>query len=499
MVVLRYRGCNHSDTELLWKKDGNQEMHFYNMSADEQRKIGVLVYRNSLLILNASVNHRGNYSCGSLRNTINQARFMLTVYTKQPKEYEERGKYPAKCYKDMACTLTCPDVNLPAGDTPNITERSISWTKEDGESPKKYLHGVYFASANVQHTGVYTCTRSYMYYGQIYNMTFTVQLQVKNGKLPTYGTITSPKKNQVFEVELGTTVMIDCNATMDSCEDLLFWLSGESFVNEADNISRVFYNWTCNEDAKKMRASLVFREVLEEDLSKNYTCKFQSDHQRSDLVSITITKKAHYSYSPLACCIITIVVVIAVTVVIHVKFKVDIALFLRDSLGCRPSTSDGKSYDAFLMCYKSNTNGGLNEEDRKWLENILEEKFSYNLCLFDRDVLPGKAVAEAVLDCIEQSRTVILVPSPSDPELGSSLLSAIHAALVERQTRLIFINTEQRGMSKSGSLPEALQILSEAGKNCVTWKGRPPSSYFWKQLRYRLPAPQFAQKMSLLP
>ena len=58
---------------------------------------------------------------------------------------------------------------------------------------------------------------------------------------------------------------------------------------------------------------------------------------------------------------------------------------------------DGKSYDAFLMCYKSDTDAGLNDDDRKWLESVMEEEFSYSLCLFDRDVLPGKGTCLDVL------------------------------------------------------------------------------------------------------
>lgn len=110
-------------------------------------------------------------------------------------------------------------------------------------------------------------------------------------------------------------------------------------------------------------------------------------------------------------------------------------------------------------------------------------------------------MAEAVLDCIEQSRAVVLVPSSPGPDPGSGLLSAIHAALVERQTRLVFINTEPSDVSRSGSLPEALQLLSKAGDH-VTWKGMKsmrPSSSFWKRLRYYLPAPQQPQKIKLLP
>lgn len=106
-------------------------------------------------------------------------------------------------------------------------------------------------------------------------------------------------------------------------------------------------------------------------------------------------------------------------------------------------------------------------------------------------------MAEAVLECVKQSRTVLLVPTSSDACLGSGLLSAIHEALVERQTRLVFIKTEAAGAAVSGSVPEALQLLCEAG-NCVTWRGTssmPTTSFFWKQLRYYLSAPQTVPKM----
>lgn len=108
------------------------------------------------------------------------------------------------------------------------------------------------------------------------------------------------------------------------------------------------------------------------------------------------------------------------------------------------------------------------------------------------------ATAEAVLDCIEQSRTVVLVPTSSDPGLGSGLLSAVHESLVERQSRLILIKTKTTQESTSGPLAEALQFLGEAGV-CVTWKSSDTASFsssFWKQLRFYLPP---SPKLQLLP
>lgn len=58
--------CDQGDKVTLWKKDTSQETYLHsNMSAEEQQEMGVLVFGNCLIILNASVDHQGNYSCDS--------------------------------------------------------------------------------------------------------------------------------------------------------------------------------------------------------------------------------------------------------------------------------------------------------------------------------------------------------------------------------------------------------------------------------------------------
>lgn len=59
---------------------------------------------------------------------------------------------------------------------------------------------------------------------------------------------------------------------------------------------------------------------------------------------------------------------------------------------------DGKSYDAFLLCYDSDADVGLKDCDRKWLESVLETSYGYNLCLYDRDILPGTGMALYIVD-----------------------------------------------------------------------------------------------------
>uniref|UniRef100_A0A3Q1F7W3 Interleukin 18 receptor 1 n=1 Tax=Acanthochromis polyacanthus TaxID=80966 RepID=A0A3Q1F7W3_9TELE len=482
-IVALYCDLENGDAEILWKWDNNQSVILYNnMSSAEQMQIGVVLHRESLVILNASVNHQGKYAC-SVGNSSRWYWFSLTVHD-HFRMYDDQ-----RCYTPAACQLDCPS-DIPAK---NFSNCRTTWHK----GPK---YG-YFESVKKEHSGNYTCTQSCPYRGQMYNVTFGVRLEVKQSDNRRTAEILKPRET-TFEVELGSPKVIDCEALTSCSESDLYWISSDGFVDKKRS-SRIFYNETCDESSKenKRTASLFFTEVKEEDLSKNYTCKLDHFGQRTGFVTITLTQKARPSHISLAVCTVVLTVLSAVMVFVCVKFKVDIRLFLRDTLGCHSSTSDGKSYDAFLMCYESDTDKGFNAHDRKMLESVLEQRFGYSLCLYDRDVLPGRAVAQVVLDCIEQSRTVVLVPASPDPGPGSGLLSAIHEALVERQTRLIFINTETPEVWKSGSLPKALQLLSESG-NHVAWKGMssmPPSSSFWKQLRYHLPAPQRAPKIQLLP
>ncbi|CAI5645081.1 unnamed protein product [Oreochromis niloticus] len=345
-----------------------------------------------------------------------------------------------ECYTEESCRLYCPEKNIPFN-TLNITTSGITWHKEGGSSPKDG----YFPSVKKEDSGIYTCTRSYLYDGQIYNMTSTVKLDVQPNKITEKAVIISPENKQVFEVDLGSTVVIDCKAVMMSDFDDLFWLSGSSFVDK-DTSLPVFYNDTRVDSREEisMTTSLIFRKVSEDDLSKNYTCKLQSAYQTS-FVTITLKQK------------------------------------------------DGKSYNACLMYYKSSTDQGLSEDDRKRLESEMKNRFGYSLCLYSPDVVPDRG--EAVLHCIKQSQTVVLVPCSEDSGSGVDLLNSIQASLKKLQTHVVLIKTQTAGVLSRSSSSEALKLWKAA--DCVTWKGKSsmlPSSAFWKQLRYYLPPPQRAPR-----
>ncbi|XP_039464856.1 uncharacterized protein LOC116311685 isoform X2 [Oreochromis aureus] len=291
MAVLQcpVMGYSDGDAEVFWTSHTVDEMKLFNMSTSaEQRQMGVLVHGRILVILRASVNHQGNYSC-SFRNSSRRSWINLRVYTMESKESGKIIQDSKTCYTDKSCTLYCHDNNI-LFDTWNITRNSTTCHKEGEPSPKDG----YFSSVKKEDSGIYTCTWSYLYDGQIYNMTTMVKFDVQPSKITKKAVIISPKNNQAFDVDLDSTVVIDCKAVTSSDADELFWLSGDSFV-ETNSSLPVFYNYTCvnNTEEINMTASLVFRQVSEEDLSKNYTCKLQSDYKTS---FVTITLKQNETF-----------------------------------------------------------------------------------------------------------------------------------------------------------------------------------------------------------
>lgn len=293
---------SHKNATPLWTNHSTHDVNVINNVSTSAEQMGVVIHGQSLVILRASLNHEGNYSC-TYGNGSRQFWFELTVYTTQSREHGEKNQNPSICYMQQSCTLRCPTINIPRA---NITRNGTVWHKEGESSPQNG----YFERISEKDSGIYTCTRSYLYRGQTYKVTFTVSLDVKPSS-----EILSPHKNDVFHVDLNSTVVINCTAFVNSNFDEVFWLSGTSFV-ETDNSLPVFYNYTRVKNAKeeRMTASLVFNKISEEDLLRNYTCKLESSHQSSSFVTITLTQKAHHFPLSLTLCIVAVVVLIVLTI-----------------------------------------------------------------------------------------------------------------------------------------------------------------------------------------
>ncbi|NXP51369.1 IL18R protein, partial [Heliornis fulica] len=140
---------------------------------------------------------------------------------------------------------------------------------------------------------------------------------------------------------------------------------------------------------------LRIEKVTFKDMHCNFTCMLQAD----DRAQIKIVKLKKRKTRDLPVHIFTTGMVLAVlfpcvavaAVCVCVMFRVDLVLFYRNLCRRDDTAGDGKEYDAFVSYLKDSI--CPTEEEREFalkiLPMILEGKFGYKLCIFERDVSPG--------------------------------------------------------------------------------------------------------------
>ncbi|XP_019682529.2 interleukin-18 receptor accessory protein isoform X2 [Felis catus] len=166
------------------------------------------------------------------------------------------------------------------------------------------------------------------------------------------------------------------------------------------------------------------------------------------------------------------------------------------SIQLREKKGDKKAFDAFVSyakwsSFESEATSSLHEEylALNLFPEVLENKYGYNLCLLERDVAPGGAYAEDIVNVIKKSRRGIFILSPNYVNGPSvfELQAAVNLALDDQTLKLILIKfcSFQEPESLPHLVKKALRVLPT-----VTWRGLksvPPNSRFWTQMRYHMP------------
>ncbi|KAJ7983880.1 hypothetical protein DPEC_G00370270 [Dallia pectoralis] len=462
MAVLRCRKLWVCRTKC---HDGNVTLTWNNHSGPGREEFG-----DTLVILRVSPNNQGSYSCsliGARGQPLATMGFYINVYS--DKCYTHLALYltPTCNEKESCKKLPCSEESVPG----NFTRLNSTWYKDCDTKLDNSFNDGYLQSADMKDSGNYTYTLYYAFKSQVFSLSRTMQRTVKPGTYHLDPQISRPRDGDIIEVDMGSPIAVVCSAVMEDSFSVLFWLENGSFVEDNNDTLPVFYN--SSKKSKVEEATLVIKQVSEEHLNRNYTCKLQSTSVAIH-ASITFKQKRPARFHLLILIVVgTFVITALVVTVVYVKLKVDIVLFLRDDLGLHHHKAyDGKCYDAYVLCCKSDMGSGVSEEDRRNIEAVLEEEYGYSLCLFDRDILPGQAVTEAVLASIEKSRRLILVSSETGLNPGQDSLYelhiGLHAALVERKSHLILIQTEFG--SDSGSSQDIQDDLKATG--CSSWSNQ---------------------------
>ncbi|XP_026984528.1 interleukin-18 receptor 1 isoform X4 [Sagmatias obliquidens] len=348
-------------------------------------------------------------------------------------------------------------------------------------------------NAEFKDQGYYTCMFFLLRNGKLFNVTKTFNITIVGDNSNIIPALLGPKLTHV-KVELGKDVQLNCSALLNE-KDVIYWNIWKK--NGKDPNVHEEEGTRIRTSEGKWLASKILRveTVNENNLNFSYNCTAASEGG-IDTKSFILLKKdpvdipGHiFTRGMIIAALISVVIVCLVTVC--AIYRVDLVLFYRHFLGRDETLTDGKTYDAFVSYLKEcrPENGEEHTFAVEVLPRVLEKHFGYKLCIFERDVVPGRAVVDEIHSLIEKSRRLIIVLSKSymSNEVRYELESGLHEALVERKIKIILI--EFTPVGDFTFLPQSLKLLKS--HRVLKWQADKSLSYnsrFWKNLLYLMPA-----------
>ncbi|XP_055493117.1 interleukin-18 receptor 1-like [Leucoraja erinacea] len=433
----------------------------------------------------ALLNDTGKYFCSVFNGTYNisSASTYLNVHKMEGLCDDHFYKYIGIVGRFFS--LLCPNL-----EDYNSEKNNVTWLKDRKD---KVHTGNTYTIQKVEETnaGCYLCVLTLENGGVQYNVSRRVKLHIEHIE-PFIPKIVYPGKEEKIEVELGDKREIECKAVLGYKDNdcMLYWKSECDYfgidANETDTRSITENNrvYLINQ--------LVFKRIKTEHLNRAFHCCLLCPETEMVCNVILLEKDKHVT-GRLCVLLFTTLALIIIVAVIYVRFKIYFALCIRD-FTCKDETlQDSKEYDAYVLLLKSNEALICAEGEYfalKLLPAILEQKFGYRLCIFERDVLPGAAFADDIFSYINKSRTLIIILCAELLENESSmygLMSGLHQVLVERLIKPILI--EYNPIRDITFLPQSLQLILKSNRT-VKWTNESllQNSYFWKRIRYLMPA-----------
>ncbi|XP_062910076.1 interleukin-18 receptor 1-like isoform X1 [Mobula hypostoma] len=438
----------------------------------------------------AFVKDTGRYFCSLFNGThnISGPNVSLNVIPISEGCYSEETEYTRNGYIGSSTRLVCPHMEEFKDNV-----KDLKWYKNCQEEVATGL-SLEFHSLAKENDGHYTCVLSIEHNGRQYNVTRTLELTLTEPYIEPK--LIYPHREHI-EVTLGERRVINCTALAGhkSKQDVrLTWEFQQRKITSCKPEASVCKDprrETIRNDGVYVERPLVFPKVKEEHLNQHFNCVLHTSANKM-MGSIFLQEKGKSAVPPSVGLLFSAIVVLFILACVCAYFKVQIALCFRDLTGRDETCGDNKEYDAYVLLLKNDdTLLNTHEEQEfafKLLPAILEEKFGYRLCMFERDVVPGVASAESIIFYINKCRRLIIILSKEyvDDHFSSTyeLMSGLHQVLVERKIKPILI--QFKPINNTKSLPESLQLLLKS-KGTVKW-GEGKHSYFWKKLRYLMPA-----------
>ncbi|XP_036401182.1 interleukin-1 receptor accessory protein-like 1 isoform X2 [Megalops cyprinoides] len=489
LSLMWYKSTGHGDFEEPISFDG------VRMSKEE----------DAIWFRPAELQDIGHYSC-VLRNSTYCMKVSMSLTVAENDTdlcYNSKMRYFEKAELSKSKEITCPDIEdyMQPGKEPGIV-----WYKEC--KPKQWRQSIVrrrdtlsIREVREDDIGNYTCELQFGSFvvRRTTQLTVTAPLTDKPPKL----LFPSENKLTTMEVQIGSPVNLTCRAFFGYSGDvspLIYWMKGEKFIEDLDE-SRVRES-----DIKIIREHLGEKEVsisltidsMEEGDMGNYSCYVENGNGRRQ-ASIQLTKRELMYTVELAGGLGAILLLLVCLVTLYKCYKIELMLFYRNHFGSDDVDGENKDYDAYLSYTKVDPDQWsqeTREEERFALEilpDVLEKHYGYKLFIPDRDLIPTGTYIEDVARCVDQSKRLIIVMTPSYVvRRGWSIFeleTRLRNMLVTGEIKVILIEcAELRGIMNYQEV-EALKHTIKT-LTVIKWQGPKSnklSSKFWKHLQYEMP------------
>nr|XP_051691060.1 interleukin-1 receptor-like 2 isoform X2 [Oryctolagus cuniculus] len=336
---------------------------------------------------------------------------------------------------------------------------SIKWYKDckEIESERFISLGLKLSVSNVSagDRGNYACVARLTHLGKEYTVLNSITVNVtervgNGGRIPK---IIYPKNNSI-EVQLGSTLIVDCNIT-DTKENtnLRCWRVNNTLVDdyysESKRVREGIEVPVSFQDHTFYTVNITFLEVKMEDYGLPFVC-----HAGVSAAYIILT------------------------------------------------LPDGKLYDAYILYPKPQRDSQSHDVDTlvwKILPEVLERQCGYKLFIFGRDEFPGQAVASVIDENIKLCRRLMVIVVPESPSFSmlknmSEEQIAVYNALIQDGMKVILIELEK--IEDYAAMPESIQYIKQK-HGAIQWSGgfaeqsQAATAKFWKKVRYHMPSKRY--------
>ncbi|XP_078415973.1 interleukin-1 receptor accessory protein-like 1-B isoform X2 [Cetorhinus maximus] len=488
LSLMWYKSSGHGDFEEPIPFDG------IRMSKEE----------DSIWFRPTELQDGGLFSC-VLRNTTYCMKVSMSLIVAENDTglcYNARMKYFEKAELSKSKEISCPDIEdfiLP-------NSEPVVWYKECKsnawrQSVVQKEGTLIIPEVTEDDVGNYTCE---LKFGS-FVVRRTTELSVTAPMTDKPPKFLYPLENRLnpVEAQLGIFANLTCRAFFGyggEVSPVIYWMKGEKFIEDLDdNHAREGDIRILREHLgeKEVSISLLIDSVQDGDLG-NYSCYVENGNGRRQ-ASILLQKRELMYTVELAGGLGAILLLLVCLVTVYKCYKIDIMLFYRNHFGADELDGENKDYDAYLSYTKVDPDqwGQETTEEERFaqeiLPDVLEKHYGYKLFNPDRDLIPTGTYVEDVARCIDQSKRLIIVLTPSYViRRGWSIFeleTRLRNMLVTGEIKVILIEcSELRGIinyQEIEALKHTIKLLT-----VIKWNGpkcNKLDSKFWKRLQYEMP------------